>query len=277
MSEIQTEQQAVKEQYQSSNNLNARIRLHQLFSTNPTGWFHWYIDQVSFPAHARVLELGCGPAALWKDQLDRLPADMRAILTDFSFGMVKQAVANVKDARFAFANADAQAIPFPTGHFDMVFANHMLYHVPERDRALAEVRRVLAPGGVFYAATNGAHHMEGLHTYSDRLFASATISAEAASERTRIWRSLWRKEFTLENGEEQIRRQFSSVRLETYPDGLKITQAQPLVEYILSLYPNLSKEVPQEEIRRFTRELDAEINQKGSIDISKETGVFIAL
>ncbi len=277
MSEPRTERQAVKEQYQNSNNLNARIRLHQLFSTNPTGWFHWYMDHVSFPAHARVLELGCGPAALWKDQLNRLPADLRPTLTDFSFGMVKQAMTNVTDERFTFANADAQAIPFPTGHFDVVFANHMLYHVPERDRALAEVRRVLSPGGVFYAATNGAHHMEGLHTYSDRLFASTTIGAKDASDRLEIWRSLWRKEFTLENGEEQIRRQFSKVRLETYPDGLKITQAQPLVEYIFSLYPNLAQEVPEEEVRRFTQELDAEINQKGSIDILKETGVFIAV
>ena len=39
--------------------------------------------------------------------------------------------------------------------FEIVIANSMLYHVPEIDKALSEVRRVLKKDGVFYAATSG--------------------------------------------------------------------------------------------------------------------------
>ena len=44
-----------------------------------------------------------------------------------------------------YAVLDLQALPFPEACFDAVIANHMLYHVPDRPRALAEVQRVLKP------------------------------------------------------------------------------------------------------------------------------------
>ena len=51
--------------------------------------------------------------------------------------------------------ADVQQLPFGDAQFDVVAAMWMLYHVPDLDRALAEIRRVLRPGGLFVAVTNG--------------------------------------------------------------------------------------------------------------------------
>ena len=58
---------------------------------------------------------------------------------------------------------DAQRLPFADGSFDCVLAMHMLYHVPDRDLALAEIRRVLRPGGVALALTNSHRHLEELN------------------------------------------------------------------------------------------------------------------
>ena len=58
--------------------------------------------------------------------------------------------------------ADAMDLPFEDASFDAVVAMWMLYHVPDLDVALAEVRRVLRPGGLFVAVTNGDAHMAGL-------------------------------------------------------------------------------------------------------------------
>jgi SAM-dependent methyltransferase len=85
---------------------------------------------------------------------------------------------------------DAQAIPFEDETFDAVIANHMLYHVPDRLRALGEMRRVLRSDGAFYATTVGDRHMM-------QLWSLVEPFVPDIHERTgRVSRG-----FTLENGE----------------------------------------------------------------------------
>ncbi|MGD0877639.1 MAG: class I SAM-dependent methyltransferase [Anaerolineales bacterium] len=138
----------LKKQYKDSSNLDARVRLHQGFSVNKYGWQHWVFDQFKASNRWRIMELGCGPGTLWLDNLDRIPAGWDITLSDFSDGMLEQARHNLETHRpFQFKIIDAQSIPFEDGHFDAVIANHMLYHVPNRSTALAEIWRVLKPAG----------------------------------------------------------------------------------------------------------------------------------
>ena len=64
---------------------------------------------------------------------------------------------------------DAQELPFPDDAFDVVVANHMLYHVPEPARAAAEIGRVLRPDGLLLAATNGPDHLDVIADISRRV------------------------------------------------------------------------------------------------------------
>lgn len=270
MSDPHPDQEILKQQYARPNNLAARGQVHELFSTNSYGWFRWYLDRVRLAAGMRVLELGCGAGWLWQNQLERLPVEIQLFLSDYSYGMLQQARTAIPDPRFHYTRCDAQAIPFPAGSFDVVMANHMLYHVPDRGKAFAEIRRVLRPGGVFYAATNGLNHMKGTKEYSNRLVRRQAFE-DAAGQL-----SIWAKEFTLENGAAQMQPYFSRVDLQRYPDGLKITQAKPLVDYLLSMISNFNRAIAAEDIQRFTQELEDEIRARGSIDIQKDTGMFIA-
>ena len=148
MSERTDQEYLLNEQYKDASNLNARIQLHQRFSTNGEDWYRWLFDHFSIPEDAHILELGSGSALLWKQNLDRLPAGWQIALSDLSAGMLDEASKNVSDATaFTFEVVDAQAIPFDAEIFDTVIANHMLYHVPDQTRALAEIRRVLKPDG----------------------------------------------------------------------------------------------------------------------------------
>jgi ubiquinone/menaquinone biosynthesis C-methylase UbiE len=218
----------------------------------------------------QVLELGCGAGWLWKDQLGRLANGMKITLSDYSDGMVQQARDNILDERFHFTRCDAQTIPFAEHTFDVVIANHMLYHVPDREKAFTEIRRVLKPGGTFYTATNGLQNMKGLKEYSNRLVHQPVF--EGVEDQL----SIWTKRFALENGAAQLRPFFSQVELQRYADGLKITQAKPLVDYLLSMISNFNREFAEEEIQRFTQEIEDEIHAKGSINIPKDAGMFIA-
>jgi SAM-dependent methyltransferase len=104
-------------------------------------------------APRRVLEVGCGPGELSARIRDELGAEVVAV--DLSPRMVELARGRGVDARVG----DVQALAFADAAFDCAVAAWMLYHVPDLDRALAELRRVLRPGGRLVAVTNAAEHM----------------------------------------------------------------------------------------------------------------------
>ena len=78
------------DQYRDPKNLQARAEIHRGFSTNPYGWFRWVFDALlKLPANAAILEIGCGPAYLWKDNAARIPPGWDITLSDLSPGMVE--------------------------------------------------------------------------------------------------------------------------------------------------------------------------------------------
>ncbi|MHB8641334.1 MAG: class I SAM-dependent methyltransferase [Gaiellaceae bacterium] len=100
----------------------------------------------------RVLEVGCGMGEL-AEQLGTEGLDVVAI--DLSQRMVELARLRGIDARIG----DVQELPFDDGEFDVVVAAWVLYHVPDLDRALREIVRVLETGGHLVAATVGPANM----------------------------------------------------------------------------------------------------------------------
>jgi len=77
------------------------------------------------------------------------------VCIDQSEAAVEAARARGLDARIA----DITALPFPGGEFDVVMCNHVLYHLPDRDRVIAELARVLKPGGRFTGIYNFRDHL----------------------------------------------------------------------------------------------------------------------
>ncbi|MDP9373488.1 MAG: class I SAM-dependent methyltransferase [Chloroflexota bacterium] len=267
------------EQYRDATNLRARMRLHERFSTNRYPWHRWVFDRFDLPAESRVLELGCGSGRLWAENLDRLPAGWSVTLSDLSPGMLWEARQALSAARsaIAFVNADAQALPFASGAFDAVVANHMLYHVPERGRAYAEIHRVLRPSGRLFAATNGRNHMRELSDLV-RKFA-ATTGFTSADAGTPVEERLG---FRLEDGGAELSSLFPVVRLERYEDALVVSEAAPLVDYILSGaglggWEHLPSDPTAGEARaRLLEFVERELAASGAVRITKDAGLFIA-
>lgn len=105
----------------------------------------------------RVLEVGCGGGQFAARLAGENPA-AQVVATDRSERFVELTAARGVTAEVA----DVQDLPFEDGSFDVVAAMWMLYHVPDLERAFAEVRRVLRPGGLFVAVTNGDEHVADL-------------------------------------------------------------------------------------------------------------------
>jgi SAM-dependent methyltransferase len=238
-------------QYATSTNLAARIALHQRCSTNTYGFQRWVFDRLTLRPGERVLEIACGTGSLWRENAGRLPAS-RMVLSDFAMAMLQTTAQVVPDARFV--NCALPDLPFADGRFDVVIANHMLYHVADRERALQEIRRVLRDGGTLFATTNGIDHLHELKALMLRFGIEASdISAG----------------FTLENGEAQLRRVFSDVRCEEYLDSLHITDPALVLGYLASMSARSAEIVT-------ARREEILAAMELPFDVRKSSGLFVA-
>ena len=241
------------EQYRNAGNLNARIALHERFSVNPQGWAAWAFAQWCdvLPHDARILEVGCGSGLIWSRNRDRVPAGWRVTLTDFSPGMLAAArtALGASAERYAFAEADAQALPFAADSFDAVIAHHMLYHVPDRTKAYAEFRRVLAPGGRVIVALNGRAHLAGI----DDLVAAYDPKAAPAGNSPN-------EALPWEMAEAELGGVFPRIEVRPYADELAVTEVAPLVDYVLSDFRHVVADVPA-----FTRFVTKRLERAGGV------------
>ena len=101
-----------KKQYETSNNLNSRIRLHGLYSTNKLGWSKWVFDNYALNQNQTVLELGCGNGEIWRENADKIPCGVKLTLSDFSQGMLESAKENTVGLGINYQIVNAQSIPY---------------------------------------------------------------------------------------------------------------------------------------------------------------------
>lgn len=251
--------EAVKAQYATSKGLSTRINFHDKYSTNQQGFGNWIVSYYDIKEDAKVLELGCGTGSTWLGHKETIAKCGELILTDFSEGMLETTKETLRDYKgIEYKQADIQNLPFEDDSFDVVIANMMLYHVPDIDKAMKEVRRVLKDDGVFYCATFGEHN------FTDCLAEWFNLSGEKFNPN---------HNFTLQNGEEKLRTAFSLVMALVYEDTLKITDTDDLIDYLLSLASlKAINDIPTQKIKEILSE--HEVN--GEIVLPKEYGMFIA-
>lgn len=246
----------MENQYKNPERLNRRISIHDRYSVNKQGFGNWIYERYRFKPGESILELGCGAASMWTGKT--MPAGCALCLTDLSEGMLEAArenAAHLPQARFL--KADIQAIPFKENAFDHVIAHMMLYHVPDLHRGLAEVRRVLKPGGTFYCATYGEN---GIMAYLSALLGRFGVTDPL------------NRRFTLQNGEMILKQHFSFVSREDYPDALAVTDPEDLADYLYSLgsMADLDPAYRPEIIDILRREM-----KNGVLTVPKEYGMFI--
>jgi ubiquinone/menaquinone biosynthesis C-methylase UbiE len=250
------------DQYKDSSNLNARLAIHQKFSANPKGWHPWVFDELlTLPVDANVLELGCGAGTMWKECAGRIPSGWTITLTDLSDGMLDSAWKDlvVTGRSFKFEKVDAQSIPYEDKSFDAVIANHMLYHVPDRKKALTEIKRVLKDGGILIATTVGENHMREMYGWLKQV-------------NTNPRPDMFSNPFTLENGRPQLEEVFPRVEVSQYADNLHVTELAPLVSYIRSSIS--AADLSIDELAQLEKELTVKLVQEKEIFITKNSGLF---
>jgi SAM-dependent methyltransferase len=140
-------------------------------------------DRLGLRAGERVLDMGCG-AGRHAFEMYRRGADVIALDQDADeLSTVSEWFAAMRDEGSVPAGAEADVkqgdalnLPFPDGEFDRVVAAEVLEHIPDDEAAIAELARVLRPGGtiavtvprwlperICWALSDEYHEVEGGH------------------------------------------------------------------------------------------------------------------
>jgi SAM-dependent methyltransferase len=252
-------------QYKDPENLSARMALHSKHSRADVPWYAWLVGQIDWPGDGDVLEVGCGSGALWINVVGRVP-HLRLTLTDLSEGMVAAASTAVAPLEgldlVGVRTCDAQELPFSDDAFDVVVANHMLYHVPDPRRAALEFARVLRPGGVVMAATNGPQHLRAIADVSRAALGWSSLDATDGR-------------FGRTTGEDILRSAFGSATWRRHPSTMVCTDPADVVAFIAS--SPAGQDASDEQMATLRDAVDARFAEEGGqMTITTEAGCFVA-
>ncbi len=259
--------------YADDSHLDVRYRTHQMYTVDPVDFGEWTLGRIAWDGRESVLDVGCGPGDLLYNMARRLDGWGRLVGVDPSAGMVAKATRQASELPVQFAVGDAQDLPFSTASFDVVMARHMLYHVPDIDRAIAEAARVLRRGGRFLAVTNSADTMPEYWTLRQKVAARfpAAVLPQETPER-----------FSLENATPFLSPYFVRLQTHTLPGTLRFPSAQPLVDYFASSRALTTRpghtDAQWKEVLDFVRgEIEAVIAHNQCFEIKKLAGAVVGV
>jgi len=219
-----TDPDEVRAQYASEQNLETRRSVWRL---GPSGVdpLDLIVDAVrsALPAHRGmpdVLEVGCGTGAFAARLVEEVPG-IALLAVDQSPRFVEL----TRERGVPAQVQDVQHLLAPDAAYDVVLALWMLYHVPDLDRGLAEVRRVLRPGGRFVAVTNGDEH-------------AAELRREAGGDAVRTT-------FSSENGETALRRHFARVTRQDVETRAVFPDREAALAYLRSSSEDVDWSLPE--------------------------------
>jgi len=254
-------------QYGDAEKLRIRQEAHRLYSETPSDYAAWLFGHLDARPGQIVLDVGCGPGTFYP-ALRRF--GVKIVALDTSLGMVKEVLAQNEPGQFV-AQADAQALPIADASCDRVMSNHMLYHVPDQLAGLAEMRRVLKPGGRVLISTNSRNnHGELLDLHR----AAAAQHGFNASQGT---------EHRFNTGHlDLVRSVFPDAVLQEQHDAFIFPTTASALAYYASGIIDLIDQRPADDSHRpqflafLGERIDAIIAEKGVFRVYKGVGAFVA-
>lgn len=262
--EEMTNKEKVIKQYNNDDNFKTRQEFHKKYSTNKYGFSNWEFEQYRLFEGCKILELGCGNGKMWDTKHELLPKDTTLILSDFSQGMVDIVKEKHKNHNNVLTcQIDIQDIPYEDESFDIVIANHMLYHVPDVEKAIAEIYRVLKHNGIFYASTLG---MNGFQKWLNKSLKEFNSIMD--------YFNIEKYKFTLGNGYDMLKNKFENVEMIEYKDSIEIDNTKDLVKWIFSSMALFDED--KEQFNGLEEHFEKYKDKNGKINIPKQIGIFIA-
>jgi SAM-dependent methyltransferase len=230
----------------------------------------WRTAVIPWDGTQTVADVGCGNGFDLR-QLVPQGRCRHAIGLDLSAGMLRSLEDLRQSGGLSLVQADAQRLPLPDQCVDVAMAMHMLYHVPDIQAAIRELRRITKPGGTVLASTNSPAHLAELRHL---------VYPAASSQLGRPVQAPGPDSFTTESGAAILGREFPSVTLHTFDVPLSIPTPQPVITYIASMREPILAEIGEPldfdaVLDDIAVEVEQVIQAQGSFRTSTHMGVFV--
>jgi SAM-dependent methyltransferase len=270
MQQLGTDRAFVQEQYSDADKLRVRIETHQRHSQGETDrLLDDGVQALALAPGVRVLDVGCG-AGSWHARLVASRATVVGV--DLMVGMAREArrAAAALDPRPLFAQADAQALPFGAASVDRVLCAGVLYHVPDCERALREMRRVLRAGGRAVISTNGAYAMRRLYE----------LHADAARELGYEPLPITPGHFTMDDLP-LVQQVFPAAARHVLEGALAFETAEPALRFYATNRIDALRDRPKDGSHRarllplMRERIEAIIEEEGAFMVPKSVGFFV--
>lgn len=262
----------VRRYYQTDEFLRIREETHEKYTVPKSDFARWTLETLDWSGNETILDLGTGIGTYYS-RLMAMKPDVHYYANDLSHQMLMNHPA---DANF-LSLSDAMQLPYATDTFDVVMANHMLYHVPSIDNALKEVKRVLKPDGKLLTATNSIHTMPELQVLMRRAIVLLTRYGATQVRPP----ALPSDTFALENGTRILANHFFAVVRHDIPSQLIFHDIEPAMTYLESMrdlrQDSLPEDVAWEDMMLIMRQQITQlIKHLGKLEINKVSGALIA-
>lgn len=262
----------VRRMYETDANLRIRQETHDKYTVPQVNYVEWVLHCVDWRGDEVVLDMGCGPGAYYAKLQEKAP-DMSYYGVDRSPGILARHPAPER----VLSLGDANHIPFADNTFDVVMANHMLYHMEDIDHTISELRRVMKPDGLLMAATNSTLTMPELQVLLRRAIVLLTRQGAAQVKAP----ALISDAFALENGTRILAQHFFAVVRHDLPNALVFPDVEPAMAYLESTRDlreaQLPTDVAWEDVMMIMRQqVNQLIKHLNELVINKLSGVLIA-
>lgn len=261
----------LRQQYADDRHLRVRQEIHEQYSIPNVDFAAWVLERGALGGQKRVLDVGAGGGSYYRAIREHYP-ETDYVATDFSYGVLAR-----HEASNRRVVCDAQRLPFTAGTFDIVMANHMLFHVQDIEQAIFEFKRMLKPDGLLLTATNSIQTMPEFQA----LFRRALLLLSTHVRPNSPYLMPPHEAFTLENGVRRLARHFFAIVRHDLPSALVFPETEPVMAYLHSMRSIREEMLPPDItwdalMEAMYDQVNRVITLQGELVINKLSGVLVA-
>ncbi len=251
--------------------LRIREETQARYSTPRIDFARWTLDAIDWRGDEALLDIGAGIGSHYARLTEAQPGiDYYALDLSPSLLQCHPCPAD------RLTLADAARLPYSDDSFDIVMANHVLYHLADIEAGLLEIKRVLKPDGRLLAATDSLQSLPELQVLMRR--AIVLLSENGAQVNPP---ALPGEAFALENGTRILARHFYAVVRHDLPCQLIFDDVDPALEFLESMrelrQSSLPDDVSWDDMMLIMRQQMSQLLQLlGKLELNLAVGALVA-